>query len=316
MPAQIPVKVGILSMGDMGSAMARLLLSKGFSVVTNCTGRSQHTIDRAHAAGVQLLASDEDLVCQCAVVLSVVPPRDAVETARRIVDALPTSGRPVDPPLYLADMNAVAPSTAKAIDEMTAAAGVRLIDGCILGGPPKRSAASAIASAQWHCPLMPTSGPYTLEDAMPTLADVLHSRHIGPAVGSASGLKMCFAAMSKGYAAIAIEAFTTAQRLGVLEDLQWAMETLVPARAQKTQAALTGMPPKAYRWVREMEEISHTFHEEAGFGPELFQGAADVFRIVADDTALGQERVGARQRGQTAEDVATDVAEGLAKKGQ
>ena len=48
------------------------------------------------------------------------------------------------------------------------------------------------------------------------------------------------------------------------------------------------MAPKAYRWVREMEEISKTHIEEGGFDPELFLGAAGVYRSVADDTVLGR----------------------------
>lgn len=31
--------VGIISLGDMGSGIARLLVAEGYSVVTNCAGR-------------------------------------------------------------------------------------------------------------------------------------------------------------------------------------------------------------------------------------------------------------------------------------
>jgi len=37
--ATAPVKVGILSIGDMGVGIARLLVANGFSVLTNCKGR-------------------------------------------------------------------------------------------------------------------------------------------------------------------------------------------------------------------------------------------------------------------------------------
>lgn len=32
-------KIGIISMGDMGSALAALLIANGYAVATNCTGR-------------------------------------------------------------------------------------------------------------------------------------------------------------------------------------------------------------------------------------------------------------------------------------
>ena len=56
--------------------------------------------------------------------------------------------------------------------------------------------------------------------AFPGLAAALNSRHISPDVGSASGLKMCFAALHKGLAAITVQSFTTAHALGVLPELQ------------------------------------------------------------------------------------------------
>ncbi len=32
-------KIGLLSIGDMGAGIARLLVANGFSVATNCSGR-------------------------------------------------------------------------------------------------------------------------------------------------------------------------------------------------------------------------------------------------------------------------------------
>ena len=74
------------------------------------------------------------------------------------------------------------------------------------------------------------------------------------------------------------------------------------------------MPPKAYRWVREMEEIADTFHEEGGFERDLFQGASEVYRFIAEDTDLGTEKTEARRRGKDAEDVAALIGEGMERK--
>lgn len=248
-------------------------------------------------------------------ILSVVPPRDAESTAQRLVDAMALVTK-AQPPLYFADMNAVAPSTIKRIAKNieTANVPITLIDGSILGGPPRPSAGG---DEEWNLPSMPTSGPVSVADIPgygATLAAVLNMKHISPDIGASSGLKMCFASLSKGYTAIAIQSYTSAQRMGVLPALQEAMEELVPARVQQTKNSLVGMAPKAYRWVREMEEISKTHAEEGGFEPYLFQGAAGVFKAVAEDTVLGEEKIGQRKRGRTAEDVAAAMAEGLEKK--
>ena len=75
------------------------------------------------------------------------------------------------------------------------------------------------------------------------------------------------------------------------------------------------VPPKAYRWVREMEEIAET-HVESGFSgnPGIYGEIAKVYKAVAEDTILGEETTERRKRGLTVEDVAEAMGEGLGKK--
>lgn len=131
---------------------------------------------------------------------------------------------------------------------------------------------------------------------------------------------MCFASLSKGFSAIAVQTVATAKRLGVFTELTDALRELTPANLERTEKAVFNMAPKAYRWVREMEEISATHageDEDGGWGKEfIFRGAADVFRTVAEDTVLGQEKIGKRERGKNAEEVAEAVVEGLKKRGK
>ncbi|ROV99960.1 hypothetical protein VMCG_06256 [Cytospora schulzeri] len=317
--------IGILSIGDMGMGIAKLLIAKGFSVATNCSGRSKETRERVKEAQVTDLGSDAALVRECDVVLSIVPPRDAAATAQRVIDAMQLVTK-AKPPLYFADLNAVAPSTVKAIARTIEQARVpiTLIDGSVLGGPPHPAGGASTSGSptaavlgDWNVPSVPTSGPVGIADIPgygAGLAGALNVKHIGPEVGASSGLKMCFASLSKGYSAVAVQSFTTAERLGVLGPLREAMEEIIPSRVKQTENALVGMPPKAYRWVGEMEEIARTHAEEGGFEDTLFRGAAGVFKAVAEDTVLGEEKVGQRKRGRTAEDVAAAMAEGLEKK--
>lgn len=73
------------------------------------------------------------------------------------------------------------------------------------------------------------------------------------------------------------------------------------------------MPPKAYRWVREMEEIAETHADEGGFNGDagLFGEVAKVYKSVADESVLGEEKTETRKRGLTVEDVAEAMSEGL-----
>jgi hypothetical protein len=76
------------------------------------------------------------------------------------------------------------------------------------------------------------------------------------------------------------------------------------------------MPPKAYRWVEEMRQIGSTFATEGGLpaGENVFGGIAEVYRVVAEDTVLGEERTEHRKRGRTADDVAECMREGIKRK--
>ncbi|KAL2013231.1 hypothetical protein VTN00DRAFT_756 [Thermoascus crustaceus] len=59
-----PVSVGILSIGDMGLGIAKLLQAHDYRVLTVCLGRSEDTLARIHSASMEALPSDQDLVIQ------------------------------------------------------------------------------------------------------------------------------------------------------------------------------------------------------------------------------------------------------------
>lgn len=253
------------------------------------------------------------------------PPRDAEATAQRIIDALSGGGRPN--PLYYADLNAVSPSTCRGIASLIEKARVpiRFIDGCVLGGPPRRKSAAdpktnlSVSDAndpEWNKPRIPISGPHSWTE-LPggdRLSTVLNVRSISDEIGPASGLKMCFASMSKGFTAIATQAFATAHSLGVAEELKTEAAAILPRHFAMAEGGVPSMVPKAYRWVREMEEIAKTMEEEGGWERDLFTGAAGVYREVAEDMTLKQEKTSKRVRGTTVDDVASIMSEGLQRK--
>jgi len=227
--------VGILSIGSMGFGIAKLLQAHNFRVFTNVANRSSATQKRASSASIELVDTDTELVAQCDYILSIVPPRDAVITAGRIISALNSTPAPrptSSHPLYFLDLNAISPSTARAIaasfESQTPA--LRFVDGGILGGPP-----SLAADSTWKRPGIPISGPHALSTAPASgtqLADTLNTQHVSPTIGSASGLKCCFAALNKGIAALALQSFSTASSLDVLPHMQKYLEEYTPAVGQ------------------------------------------------------------------------------------
>lgn len=222
----------------------------------------------------------------------------------------------------------MSPSTTRTVAALftKARVPVRFIDGCIIGGPPRPKSSSDAGtnvtaslddpSSDWVRPRIPTSGPHSFNELSggDSLNTILNMRSISQDIGSASGLKMCFAALTKGYTAIATQSFVTAQRLGVATELREEMSQLIPSHLAATEKGVPSMVPKAYRWVREMEEIATTMNEEGGWGRDMFVGAAGVYKEVAGDAVLSKEKSGKRVRGQDVDDVAKVMAEGMERK--
>lgn len=308
--------VGIISIGEMGVGIATLLSAHGFKVLTNVTGRSRATQKRAADASIDNVSTDQELVSRCDYILSIVPPRDARATADLIRKALEESVAK-DPPLYFLDLNAVAPSTSKGIAEVLGSCGnkVRFVDGGIIGGPPRLKASDdGDTSTVWIRPSIVLSGPHPLSSASKSgskLQDVLGAKHINDDVGAASGLKCCFASLTKGFTALALQSMSTAQSLGVLPDLEEALSKHNPSGLEKAKRGIPGCVTKSGRWVEEMREIGKTFREDGGWNVAdgeggnrgVFDGIAEVFRVMAEDKVLGQETIEKRSRGRSMEDV-------------
>jgi hypothetical protein len=118
---------------------------------------------------------------------------------------------------------------------------------------------------------------------------------------------MCYASLTKGLTALATEALVAGQALGLREALAAEVQQL--AVYPIIERSIPGMPPKAYRWVGEMEEISQTF-ADLGLPSQMHAGAASMYRFIAG-TILGEEKPGQRQKGQTLEEVIILLTEAL-----
>lgn len=247
--------------------------------------------------------------------LSIVPPRDALATAQRIANATSAQSEKRPNPLCYIDLNAISPRSAREIHDLfqNLSPEIKYIDGGIIGAPPKQK-----ADGTFQRPSIPVSGPHKLINAKPhgaQLEQALNSRHVNNTVGSATGLKMCFASLSKGFTALAIQSYTTAQSLGVLDDLKTELDVFSPEIRTRAEKGLVGMPPKAYRWIHEMEQIAETHEADGGFRGEesSFRSIARVYELVKE-SELGREVTEKRVRGTTAEDVAVLMGESMERR--
>ena len=267
-----PKSVGILSPGDMGSAIGKVLSDSGLDVLTCLEGRSALTKLRAQESGMRDAGSIDRFVREADLILSVLVPAQALGMAELIADSVRRTGRH---PAY-ADMNAIAPQTVKSINTVMTGAGVTFIDGGIIGSPPKAGRTTRI-----YC-----SGPDTtaLESLSQSGLDI---RRVGADIGMASGLKMVYAASTKGITALWTELLVAAKALGLEEALMAEFKESGANMSEVLKGRIPSMPRRARRWVGEMEEIAKTF-EGVGLTPRMLLGAADVYRLVSD-TPLAEQ---------------------------
>lgn len=285
-------KVGLMTPGDMGQAVAMQIKARGFSVCTALDRRSERSRALAREAGLTDLGTIARLVAECDVVLSVMNPGAALDFAREAADAVRASRRHT----LVVDCNAIAPDTVHEIAGLIERAGGRFLDGGIIGPPPRGKAKTNLY----------VSGPGAAD--LEALAGPQLAVHVvSERIADASALKMCYGALNKGTQALWLEVLIAAQRLGVDAFLE---QQLRQSRADLYDWALGQfpiLPPKAYRWVPEMIEISKTLGT-AGITPKVFQGAADIYRFVAG-TALGKETPENRDKGRSGKDVVRLLAQ-------
>ncbi len=257
--------VGIMSPGDMGSAIGKMIAESGMPVVTALDGRSELTRLRAKEAGIADVSSLDRLVAESDLILSVLVPAEALGLAERVAVSVRRSKHR---PAY-ADLNAIAPETVGQIEKLMTAAGVTFIDGGIIGGPPVRGR----KGTRIYC-----SGPDTgaLESLTGSGLDI---RKVGPEIGQASGLKMVFAASTKGITALWTELLVAARALGLAEALMAELK-MGGTTPEALGGRICSMPRRARRWVGEMEEIAKTF-DSVGLTPHMLEGAADMYRLVS-----------------------------------
>jgi len=281
--------VGILSPGDMGHAIGGVLIRQGVRVVAALEGRSERTRRLAAVAGIEDVGSVGRLVAASDLLLSVLAPAAAEDVAGQVAEATRAAGKD----LLFADLNAIAPQKARAMDVRLRAAGGRFIDASIIGGPPRGRSGPRIYA----------SGPEAA--ALVALKDCgLDVRVIGDEVGRASGLKMCYAALTKGLTAIGTELLVAATRMDLADVLMAELSASQTTLLEGLSRSVPSMPSKAHRWIGEMEEIAATFGA-VGLTPRIYEGVAELYRFVAE-TSLGQEAPEGRELGDVIRALAAD----------
>ena len=244
------MRIGLVHPGEMGAAVGAALGTAGHEVLWASAGRSAATASRAREAGLEDAGTPEELAGRCDVVVSLCPPHAAVETARPFAGLVG---------IYV-DANAISPATAQAIAGTVG----RYVDGGVVGPPPWEPGTTRLYLSGGEAPAVAE-----LFAGSPLEAVVIPS-------GSASAVKMAYAAWSKGTAALLLAIEAVARAEGVEETLraEWALS--LPTLPERLESARRSAEKKGWRWVGEMDQIAETF-AAAGQPDGFHRAAAEVY---------------------------------------
>jgi 3-hydroxyisobutyrate dehydrogenase-like beta-hydroxyacid dehydrogenase len=254
--------VAVLHPGEMGAAVGACLVSRGLRVLWVVPDRSAATRARAEAAGLEACETLDRALEAVDVVFSVCPPHAARDLARAVAANRSFRG------IYV-DANAVASATAREIGRLVEAAGASFVDGGIIGPPPQAPGRTRLY----------LSGPGREAVAALFAGSNLQAVGLDDAIGSASALKMAYAAWTKGSTALLAAIRALAQREGVDESLLAEWKLSQPQLLRESDAVPVKVY-KAWRWVAEMEEIAASF-QAAGLPGGFHSAAAEIYGRLA-----------------------------------
>ena len=250
--------VALFHPGEMGAALGAALVSRGFRVLWASQGRSTQTTARAKAANLEDTCTIQQAIKPAEVVISLCPPHAALTLAREVA-AESFAG------IYV-DANAISPATAREIATLIEAAGGKFVDGGIIGLPP---------TAQKQ-PTLYLSGTHAAAIVALFTGTNIRAEVMEGGAGTASALKMCYAAFTKGTTALLAAVRALAEHEGVEAPLLESWRRTLPEVPRQSEHAAAAAS-KAWRWSGEMEEIAATF-AAAGLPEGFHRASAEIYR--------------------------------------
>ena len=209
---------------------------------------------------MELLPDLPSVVREADAVLSIVPPEAAEAVVADVADA--ARNQHVEP--LIADLNAIAPATARRAEATAAGANCHFVDGSISGPPPWNPGTTRLY----------LSGPRARELAALPFDGV--ERIVVGDVGAASAVKMSTASVYKGSAALLTHSLLAAEWHGVLAHVLDDLRLSAPELVSRVERRLAHAATKSDRYVAEMHEIAAS-QSEAQLTPALFEAMAEVF---------------------------------------
>jgi len=246
----------------MGISIAASAQTAGHTVFWSARGRSPASRKRARDYHLRPADTIAALCASCDAIISVCPPHAAEAVAQAVI-AGGFRG-------YFCDANAIAPQKAQSLHKTMTAAGITFVDGSIVGPPAWQPGSTRLYLA----------GTAAREIAALFEGSLTETVLLDERIGSASALKMVFAAQTKGRSALIAATQAVAEELGLREELrrEWALRD--PDTFPQQEQGMRAVTSKAWRFAGEMREIAATF-ALAGMPPGFFESAGEVYERLA-----------------------------------
>lgn len=252
-----PIRVAVFGLGEAGSLLAADLVAAGVDV---------HAYDpaaRATPPGVTRHGCPANAIMDVGLVLAVTAAADAEHALRQALGHMPAG-------LLYADLSAASAAEKRRLGAIASEAGLAFADVAVLAPVPGRGMrapqlVSGPGADRYVAALRPFGSPATA---------------VGDRIGDAASRKLLRSIVTKGLAALLIEAMRGGESAGI-GDWLWAhlLEELTSADQQMLQRLVTGTGAHAERRCHEMEAASELL-TELGVEPVMTDSTVQSLRDV------------------------------------
>ncbi len=255
-------QIGIVHPGQMGVFIAAKLQDNNNKVFWASENRSQKTRRRAEQYHLHEVNSLIELCERCPIIVSVCPPAIAEEMALKIKNCSYKG-------IYV-DANAINPKRSLKIGLMLESNSINYVDGGIIGNPAWDKGSTSLYLSGKYAEL--------IADCFPNSRLEVHL--LGPEIGKASAIKMCYASYTKGTTALLSGILALAEYHDVRDNLEFEWSRDGSQLTDNAHRRVTGVTAKAWRFVGEMKEIAATF-ENASLPDGFHKASEEVYRRIA-----------------------------------
>lgn len=274
------VVIGVVSPGEMGTALALALARRGVCVKTTLAGRSEHTIERCRGLDCEILPTVTHVGKSCDVLLSTVTPGAAFDVAAQVRREY----RPNWRMRTFVDVNSVAPETMCQIARKFADTPIQVVDAVIHGQASRLQEQATL---------------YLSGDSVEAIAGLfqpaMRVRVLGSQPGQASAMKMLLGSMTKGLIAHMLQAGCLAAAFDSTETFVEELRHFYPEMTAFLERSLPTYPRHAGRRSEETDELA-TELARRGIDDALARAVERMFGQLAD-AAPGPEAAELETRG-------------------